>query len=134
MPYLILIAGLLLGLYGLYRFFLGASPEQVRALFRTAAITVLTVALLFMALTERLGAALILFILTLPATLPWLRRKLAGKNAAQTPPPELSAAPMDRKEALAVLGLEDENATDAAVRGAHKKLIKKLHPDQEGSA
>ena len=39
---------------------------------------------------------------------------------------------MSRREALDVLGLEDD-ATDTEVRDAHRRLIRKLHPDQGGS-
>jgi hypothetical protein len=39
---------------------------------------------------------------------------------------------MDRAEALAVLGLQD-NATEADIVEAHRKLIQKLHPDRGGN-
>ena len=39
---------------------------------------------------------------------------------------------MSRSEALDVLGLKD-GASDAEVREAHRRLIRKLHPDQGGS-
>ena len=53
-------------------------------------------------------------------------------------PPGLEDAPrpragMDRTEALSVLGL-DEGADAAAVDAAHRKMIRRAHPDQGGSA
>ena len=39
---------------------------------------------------------------------------------------------MGRTEALAVLGL-NENASDADVTAAHRKLMQKLHPDRGGN-
>jgi curved DNA-binding protein CbpA len=39
---------------------------------------------------------------------------------------------MDRKEALAVLGLEDD-AGEPEIVDAHRKLIQKLHPDRGGN-
>jgi len=39
---------------------------------------------------------------------------------------------MSRSEALDVLGLKD-GATDTEVQAAHRRLIRKLHPDQGGS-
>ena len=39
---------------------------------------------------------------------------------------------MNRKEALAVLGL-DEQATEQDIIGAHRKLMQKLHPDRGGN-
>ena len=40
---------------------------------------------------------------------------------------------MSRKEALEILGLK-EDAAEKDIQTAYKKLIKKVHPDQEGSA
>ncbi|MDE0704083.1 MAG: DnaJ domain-containing protein [Rhodospirillaceae bacterium] len=42
------------------------------------------------------------------------------------------AGPMDRAEALSVLGL-DESATEEDIRRAHRELMRKHHPDQGGS-
>ncbi|MCB1378225.1 MAG: DnaJ domain-containing protein [Alphaproteobacteria bacterium] len=66
----------------------------------------------------------------------WLDRSRAGwreawgGNSQQSP---LShAGPMGRKEALAVLGLQD-GATIADIRAAHRRLMKEFHPDRGGS-
>jgi curved DNA-binding protein CbpA len=40
---------------------------------------------------------------------------------------------MSRREALHVLGLE-EDATDAAIIEAHRRLMQRVHPDRGGSA
>ena len=42
-------------------------------------------------------------------------------------------APLDRTEALAVLGLE-EGATEEEIRAAHRRLMRAAHPDHGGSA
>ena len=39
---------------------------------------------------------------------------------------------MSRDEALAVLGLKKDATTDA-IRAAHRRLMKDLHPDRGGS-
>jgi hypothetical protein len=41
--------------------------------------------------------------------------------------------PLDRAEALAVLGLA-EGATEAEIKAAHRRLMRSAHPDQGGSA
>lgn len=47
-------------------------------------------------------------------------------------PPKSSTGPMSRRRALSILGLA-EGATPAEITAAHKRLIKKLHPDTGGS-
>ncbi len=63
----------------------------------------------------------------------YLDRLHPGWRAAgsqQEPPP--SSASMSREEAWRILGLEP-GANEAAIREAHRRLMKKLHPDQGGS-
>jgi hypothetical protein len=43
-----------------------------------------------------------------------------------------SSVPMTRPEALEVLGLKDD-ATTSQIKDAHRRLMKKFHPDQGGS-
>ena len=128
MPYLLLAIGLLVGLYALYRFFLRANVAQIKALGFTLATLVLCVALFFMAVTGRLPAAIALVAALTPFALGWLkiRHSTPKKPAEQT-------APLSRKEALEILSL-DESADKAAIKAAYNKLMKKLHPDQEGSS
>lgn len=138
MPYLILAAGLLFGLYGLYRFFLKADTRQMRAFFIALGVGAAIIAMLLLALTGRLAAALGLLAVLLPFFMPWLRRKLGvgppPQASAENAPPPAAAGPMNRTEALAVLGLAENEMSADNIREAHRKLIKKLHPDQEGSA
>lgn len=60
----------------------------------------------------------------------WLDRTHAEWRDASSPAAE---GPLDRSEALAVLGLAD-GATEAEIRAAHRRLMRSAHPDQGGSA
>ncbi|MEO3472269.1 hypothetical protein AAFN86_10410 [Roseomonas sp. CAU 1739] len=60
----------------------------------------------------------------------WLDR--AHPDWRETPPPP-AEGPLDRAEALAVLGLAD-GATEVEIKAAHRRLMRSAHPDQGGSA
>ena len=75
MPYLILVIGILIGLYALYRFFINANVHQVKALFLSVAAIAMGVALLVLALTGRLPAAIAIIAATSPFALQYLRAK-----------------------------------------------------------
>jgi hypothetical protein len=66
----------------------------------------------------------------------WLDRAEPDWRAAEAGPAGESRAPsggrMTREEALAVLGLA-EGADAAAIRAAHRRLMRAAHPDQGGS-
>jgi hypothetical protein len=66
----------------------------------------------------------------------YLGRRFKGEwqEQASTSGSASSAAsgPMNREEALDVLGLED-GASEAQVKSAHRRLMKKFHPDHGGS-
>lgn len=66
MPYIVLILGIIVGLYALYRFLIKASPEQVRSLIRYSIIAVYILVLLFFALTGRIIISLVLLLLSVP--------------------------------------------------------------------
>ncbi|MGA1370791.1 MAG: DnaJ domain-containing protein [Pseudomonadales bacterium] len=60
-----------------------------------------------------------------------LRSTRGARSGARTPGAARTA--MSRREALHVLGLE-EDATDAAIIEAHRRLMQRVHPDRGGSA
>ena len=62
----------------------------------------------------------------------WLDRAHPDWRDAAPPPPRPQAGPMTRAEALEVLGL-GEGADEAAIRSAHRRLMRAAHPDQGGS-
>lgn len=63
----------------------------------------------------------------------YLQRRFAGEsfNSGQQQATSGDGA-MDRREALAVLGLE-EGASNEDIVAAHRKLMQKLHPDRGGN-
>lgn len=131
MPYLLLIIGVLLGLYALYRFFLRADVRQIKALLLTLLAVSLCVALVFLALTGRLPAALAIVVALVPVMAGIWREARKPKNGSAESSPSSSSI-MTRKDALDVLGL-DEDAGEEDIHNAYKTLMKKVHPDQEGS-
>ena len=124
MPYLLLAIGVALGLYGLYKFFLSANPAQVSALLKALLFFILGAALLFMAVTGRLPAAIALLMAMWPLGLSyWKSRRHAYAATADK---------MTPAEALEVLGLTGPADPDT-IEEAYKRLMMKVHPDQQGS-
>lgn len=127
MPYLLLALGLLIGVFGLYRFFINAEVKQIKAFFLSVFALAVCVALLIMAVTGRLAAALGIFVVLLPFAAPYLKKfKQEPQNTCA------SMSLMTRTEALEVLGIE-ASASEEEIQAAYKKLIMKVHPDAEGS-
>lgn len=129
MPYILLVMGLLVGAYALYRFFINANIKQIKALFLAASLATLVIALFYMALTGKLAAALGLGAAIIPFVIAYFRerRKIEeGSNTAQ------DSEIKTREDALEVLGLQDD-ASEDDIKAAYKKLMQKVHPDHEGS-
>lgn len=129
MPYVLLVIGAALGLFGLYKFFVSAQPKQIAAFLGAAVFFILTVALFFMAVTGRLPAAIALVIAIWPLALAWWKAKHPRTAKAGKAP---STKSMNRNEALEILGLA-EKATTEDIEDAYKRLMLKVHPDQQGS-
>lgn len=133
MPYILLAIAALIGLYGLYRFFMVANIRQIAALFMVLTMLAICGALVFMAVTGRLPAALGLLAALWPFIMAyWQHRKRKGGGHAGLATTADSRAGMTRAEALDILGL-DEQADIEQIQAAYKRLMKKVHPDQEGS-
>jgi hypothetical protein len=125
MPYVLLALGLLLALLGLYKFLLVASPKQAGTLILAIFTLVIAGALLLLTLTGRLPAALAILLALWPLAISvWKRRKPAVKTNHEKP--------LTRAEALAILGLA-EGADEDSIHEAYKRLMMKIHPDQQGS-
>ena len=61
------------------------------------------------------------------------RRLNVDWRTAKQPPPRGPRSDMTREEALAVLGLA-EGASEEEIRAAHRRLIRRTHPDVGGTA
>lgn len=125
MPYVLLAIGVIAGLYGLYQFFLNATPKQVTTMVVTVTTGVLALALFLLAVTGRLPLALAALSALWPIGVGLYRRRKMTQ-AATTP------KPMTRAEALNILGLS-EDAGESDIQEAYKRLMMKVHPDQQGS-
>lgn len=123
MPYLLLTIGLLLALAAFYRFFLKADARQIRAMFLSVAAAGIGLAALFLAVTGRLPVAIAILTALWPIGISYMRNRKLGPD---------SEIPLNAKEAYEVLGLE-EGASAEDIKEAHIRLMKKVHPDQEGS-
>jgi len=127
MPYVLLVIGAVIGLFGLYKFFLSANPKQISAFVMSAVFMLLTVVLVFMAVTGRLPAAIALVVAMWPLALAFWKAKQPRKPAAGPKP-----GPMTRAEAFEILALA-ETATPEDIEEAYKRLMMKVHPDLQGS-
>jgi hypothetical protein len=62
----------------------------------------------------------------------YLQRRFAGEAPFDEQGAQAESGDMSRKEALAVLGLQ-EGASDEEIVAAHRRLMQKLHPDRGGN-
>lgn len=130
MPYLLLLIGLILGIYALYRFFLTADIDQIKSLILSAFTVTVCLALFILAVTGRLPAAIAIISAIAPFAVAYYTKRM--KRSAYDSQVDDAPKPMTASEALEVLGLQ-EGASDKDIKDAYKKLMKKVHPDQEGS-
>ncbi len=127
MPYLLLIIGLIIGLIALYRFFLNATVKNIKAFFLVTITVCLTIAIILLAITGRLPAAMAVLVACIPVGL-GLIKSLKDKDKTFDAPQAVN----NREEAYEILGLKND-ATPEEINTAYKKLISKVHPDHEGS-
>ncbi|MEM6780258.1 MAG: J domain-containing protein [Pseudomonadota bacterium] len=123
MPLLILVLGILIGGYALYRFMLTATIRDIVAMVITIGTLVIGSALFFLAVTGKLPAALGILAALTPIVLSWWN----AKERVKVPKGEMSVY-----DALEILGLKGE-PDEEEIENAYKRLMKKVHPDQEGS-
>ncbi len=136
MPYIMLMMGIAVALYALYRFFSKANPHQIAVFLKSALSMLLLCGSLFLALTGRVGAAMAIAAALIPVLAGW-------RSAAKQPnindgshrsgnPSGTTDTIKTRAEALEVLGLAAD-ATEADIHDAYRTLMKKIHPDHGGN-
>lgn len=133
MPYILLALGAGIALYAFYKFFINANPHQIK-IFAISLITViLSIAMFFMAITGRLTTAIGLFVALLPFIRGFfvIRDKDKGKSSAEQ---DSTSTSMSRDQACQILGLDAARSPSREdIIKAHKDLMKKCHPDHNGS-
>ncbi len=129
MPYIILIVGLAIGFYALYRFFLTATVEQIKAFFLSTFFVIAAIAMFFLAITGRFGPAVAVMLVVFPLAWPYIRKKFNIESPAK---PATESSAMTRAEALKILDVYD-GASAEEIQDAYKRLMLKVHPDNQGS-
>jgi hypothetical protein len=136
-----LLAGVvLLGLLLiLARGYTTSNPKNLAKGFRLSCGILLTLATVALIMMRELPMALLAaggaWYLLLGSPPPWHRTAPGagasgtGQSGRRSTPPTTT---MSRSEALKVLGLE-EGASEADIRGAHRRLIQQTHPDKGGT-
>ena len=131
MPYFILAFGILMGIYGLYKFLTNATVQQISTLVLAFISLILIITLTYMALTGKLAAALTFLIALWPFGY-GLYKQIRNPSIPHHKQTTRRASDMSAEEALDILGLK-KDASDKDIEAAYKKLMKKVHPDQDGS-
>lgn len=130
MPYILGIIALLLALYGLYQFMLNANTHQVKSLFLSAGVLSVAIAVVLLALTGRLPAAMGVIAALAPIIMGTLRARSPRHTQTESRPPR--SQDLTRAEALEILGLSGE-PEENEIQDAYRRLMKAMHPDQQGS-
>lgn len=90
MPYIVLIAGIIIGLFALYRLFITANPTQIKRALRMIIIVIYVGILLFFALRGLFVVSLALLVLCVPFVISYFKAKT--NKHKKLPPPEDDSA------------------------------------------
>ena len=133
MQYILLFIAIIMAIIGLYRFFSVANRRQIISFFLCAVAFTIIVALFYMAVTGKLAAALGLFAALWPVgAAMWHNFRGMKKFSDSMGSSAKQNTEMNKKEALEILGLEGNPDPEEIVK-AYKKLMAKVHPDNEDS-
>jgi len=134
----LLLALFLFTAWHFFRRYLQAYPAQQKNIKKLATGFIIAV-VVAAALSGQAMVLNFLFALALP----YLQAQLQTLQQKNTQPPPhasshtdtspVSSAQMNRKTALSILGLDEQQASKEAIILAHRKMIQKNHPDRGGS-
>ena len=129
--YLIFGAAILYLVYLVLRWFRQADPGQMARSIKFLMLGGLLFVLLATLLTGRLGFFLVMSLALIPF-IPRLYRFLKGEKVNLRGLKEGELRGLTPEDARNILGVS-ERATEQEISTAHKKLIRKIHPDHGGS-
>ena len=100
MPYLISVIGVLIGLFALYRFFIKASPRQIRLFFLICILTIFGTILLYFTLTGRILISIGLLVLAIPYVIMYFKGEMrsAKERKKHEEEAKLDEKPEDEEE------------------------------------
>ena len=135
MPVILLLIGLVIAIIGFIYLANHASAHQVRMVLRVIGAAVLAIAITMLALTGRIWLAAMIVAVLLPFVIAHYTGRPDGAGTAQqtTPPEGVHSAGLTRKQALDILGL-NEDAGEDDIKRAYRNLMNRTHPDHGGSA
>lgn len=133
MTYSLFALGILIGGFALYRFLLTASPKQVGTMIVIVGTIAITILVSLLAVSGRLPAVAGALVALWPLVFSiWKSHQQVKAEERIFESLRKTSPQMTPAEALSILGLKP-GATPADIDKAHKNLMKKFHPDREGS-
>lgn len=133
MMYLLLAAGVGIGGFGLYRFLLVATPRQVGTLIVIVGTLTVTALVFLLAISGRLPGVMGALAASWPLFYSlWKSHQQVRFEERVFDNLRAVSPQMTESEALSVLGLKPGASADDIDR-AYKNLMKKFHPDRQGS-
>jgi DnaJ family protein C protein 19 len=115
----------------LTRWFFRADPAVLASALKRSFYIIIIAGILLLIFTGRVGFLLPLLLVCIPWLMP-IFGKYFGVAQPRENPFKKTSTRMNLKDAYEILGLEP-GASKAEIVAAHKRLMKKIHPDHGGS-
>ena len=136
MPFILLLIGLIIALIGFVYLAKHATAHQLHMVLNIIGAAVLTIAITILALTGRIWHATAIVAVVLPFVIAHYIRKSGHRpaRANTSNPSTIHSSELTRKQALEILGLNEKEADDEAIKRAYRHLMNRIHPDHGGTA